>query len=450
MGNRDVRRRARLASIICGALMGTASALDAQLPNYGNYTGLGDLFRVGVQVTNAVNGFSQQARFGQGTIHDLDDYLDPENIATYVGFANAQQAAVAEIYDIRGLPALAGYAQNSTTLTVRFVKPDGTTLTQKGGAPCTFTYTGATREESYEAFDDETGDPSTPTGKALIRCISRGFARTSPVDPIAGNPQSLEATLARGALDLSSGDSLAERGGGANSSGDPWIVGAVYTGGSAGRFDTKRVDARIARSFRVFEGSRALLKFDLPFNYTRIGGANSYSAEIGLGLEMPLIERRWSLEPRLGYGIVYSAQQGSVGHIAQATLASRYVIDGIGRGRLVIGNLVGYGQTLGTPATNYNLNPDIKNWSLRNGLAYELPLKFSAGGRLASLRASYTYTRFLGDTLFSNDFHEMTLSFGLRGREESVRATRDLIRFNVTAIEARRFHSISGGIGFRF
>jgi hypothetical protein len=38
------------------------------------------------------------------------------------------------------------------------------------------------------------------------------------------------------------------------------------------KFDIDRVDARVQRSFRVLEGNRALLKFDLPFNYSKLAG----------------------------------------------------------------------------------------------------------------------------------------------------------------------------------
>jgi hypothetical protein len=165
---------------------------------------------------------------------------------------------------------------------------------------------------------------------------------------------------------------------------------------------------------------------------------------------VPLLEQRWSIEPRVSYGAVYSKQAGSAGTILQGSITSRYVVSGIGRGRFVIGNMVGYGATMSPPGVSKNLNPDLRNWSFRNGVAYELPLKASVGGRLTSLRASYGYTAFTGDKLRNNSFHEATLSFGLRGREESIRATRDLIRFNLNTVQARGYRSYSAGLGFRF
>lgn len=443
--------RARLSVLALGGALVTLAAAqgaDAQaVPNIGNYTGLSDNFRIGVQATS-LTGVTTARSFEQSSIDDVTTYIDPSVIATVVGAQTANLGAVSSVFDLRGATALASYAQGSPTLAIRFVDSSGSTLSLRNGTACTFSYTGPTRQIAFDAFDDLTDDEDNPAIRDLFRCISRGFARNSPVDPLAGNPGSLQASLVRNALDLTNGDSLVE--GGANTAGDPWIVGASYTTGSAGRFNVGRTDGRVQRGFRIFEGNRALLKFDLPFSYSHANKITSYTAQIGLGLEVPLIEQRWSVEPRVAYGAVYSKQAGSAGTILQGSLTSRYVLSGLGRGRLVIGNMVGYGATLAPPGTSTNLNPDLRNWSFRNGVAYELPLKMNMGGRLTSLRASYGYTAFAGDKLRNNYFHEATLSFGLRGREESVRASRDLIRLNLNTTQARGYHSYTAGLGFRF
>lgn len=428
-------------------------AFGQAVPNFGNYQALDGPFRVGVNVVNAANNFTQMQSFEQDSIEDIQEFLDPSQIAAVIGIQNAQQALIQEVFDLRGATALAGYQQNSPILTLNFVSPSGQLVNQSDGTPCSFAFNGGTRQASYNAFDAAVDDDTTPVSLAIQDCISRSFVRFSPVDPLAGNPGSLQSTMIRSALDLTVGDSLIEEedgNGGANTAGDPWIVGASYTTGNAGRFDIDRVDARIQRSFRIFEGNRALLKFDLPFNYSRISGQKGYSAQLGVGLEYPVIARKWSLEPRIAYGAVYSADAGSAGNIVQASVTSRYVVGGLGRGRLVIGNMIGYSTTLDPIGTSANLNPDLKNTVLRNGLAYELPLKTRLGGRSASVRASYGYTKLLGSDLRNDNFHEATLSFGIRGREESVRATRDLIRFNLSTIQAKGYHTYSAGVGFRF
>ena len=71
-------------------------------------------------------------------------------------------------------------------------------------------------------------------------------------------------------------------------------------------------------------------------------------------------------------------------------------------------------------------------------------------GRGASIRTSYTFTKYAGDELYTNQFHEGSISFGLRGREEGVRIAQDLIRLNITAIRGKNYKAYSFGLGFRF
>lgn len=430
------------------ALCCVSGVAQAQsVSNLGDYQALDAPFRVGVQIDLPAAGFSQAASFEQNTITDIQEFLDPAGIATVVGPVLAQVGQIQQVFDLRGATVLAGYALNSPTLTLQVVSPTGEVIS-RDGASCAFSFNGGGRQASYNLFDNALDNESDPTTRALLGCISRAFSRYSPVDPVAGNPGSLQASMVRSALDLTNGDSLIEQG--ANTAGDPWIVGASYAAGGAGRFDIDRVDARVQRSFRVLEGNRAMLKIDLPFSYARISKTKVYSGQLGIGLEVPLKAERWSLEPRVAVGAVYSGQAGSAGTIVQASLTSRYVIQGLGRGRLVVGNMVGYGQTLDPPGTGAAINPELKNIVMRNGLAYDLPLKSRIAGRSTSLRASYAFTNYMGSKLRNNTFHEATLSFGLRGREESARATRDLVRFNLSTVQAKGYHTYSAGVGFRF
>jgi hypothetical protein len=443
--------RALLMAATGAAAIGTASG--QAIPNYGNYEALEGTFRVGVDVTNTLNGFNAQQAFQQDRFDDLGDYIDPTELAPVIGAFNTQTAAITGVFDIRGAIGIAGYAQNSPILTARVVNNDGTTFVNKNGDTCQFTFNGGTRQGSYDQLDAAFDDENSPQSRALTACLTGALVRNSPADPLAGNPNSLQSSLARSALDLASGDSLVEENGpdgaGANSAGDPWIIGATVGFGNAGRFDVTKIDARIARGFRVFEGGRARLKIDLPLSYTRINGTPAYAAQLGMGLEVP-VSPNFSIEPRVSYGATGSAQIGQAGHILQGSVAGRYVLYGVGRGRIVFGAMGGYSKTLGTPFTDIDLDPGLKNGVFRGGAAYEAPLSMRVGGRLTSLRASYTYTQYTGSELYNNNFHEVGLSFGLRPREEQVRALRDVVRFNVATIRASGFEQYTVGLGFRF
>ncbi len=457
-----------IACLASFAFSGNVAAQTAP-PNYGNYQSLDGNFRIGIELSAPLFGLpTRAAAFEQTTINDITRFVDPAEIAAYLNqplstSIYAQQGQVNGVFDLRGVPVLAGYAANSPVLTVRFVNPVAApavisipgatylTLTDSAGQPCSFTYNGANRSQSYAQFDADTSDGNTATARRMLQCLGRAWANFSPVDPLVGNPYSLQGTMVRAGLDLTSGDSLAERsaaGNGANSAGDSWVIGGAYAGGTADRYDLTRIEARIAKGWRVFAGSRARLKLDLPFNFTRIKGAVAYTGQVGLALELP-VKPNWSIEPRLSYGLVYSADQGSVGHIAQGSIASRYAIGHIGRGVLTIGNMVSYGGTLKTPGS-LDLNPDIKNWGFRNGLAYELPLKMRVSQHLMSVRASYVYTTFAGDKLYNNNFHEATLSLGVRGREDTPKQFRDVVRLIFSTVQAHHFHTWTAGLGFHF
>lgn len=437
------------AGLTAAAALWAGSANAQSIPNFGNYEAKTDTFRVGIRLTNPVTLATLEASFQQPKLEDLQTYLDPTAIAAFAPTFYNQQTVVQGVFDLRGAPVLAAYGAASPVLTIRFIDPrTGTTMLGNDGLACAFNYNGATRAQSYAAFDALTDTDLNPNSRELA-CVAKALSRFSPIDPLVGNPYSLQGSMTRNALDFTEGDSLVELGDKANSAGDPWAIGATFSTGSAGRFDMTRIDARINKGWRIFEGNRARLKLDLPFSLTTVKGEAAYTAQIGVGLEVPVVKNTWSLEPRVAYGISYSGGLGSLGHIAQASIASRYVIRGLGRGQLMIGNMAGYSATLATPG-GVNLNPDIKAWMFRNGAAYEMPLGMRVGGRSTSMRASYGYTVYTGADLTNKNFHEATLSFGLRGREDTPKAFRDTLRLNLNTIQAKGFSTYTVGLGFRF
>jgi hypothetical protein len=89
--------------------------LAQSVPNIGNYRDLDGTFRVGIQVTNQLNGFSQQAAFGRDRIEDIEEFIDPDEIEEMVGTQNARFGAITTVFDLRGATAIAAFAQNGTS-----------------------------------------------------------------------------------------------------------------------------------------------------------------------------------------------------------------------------------------------------------------------------------------------------------------------------------------------
>ena len=422
-------------------LLGAGPAAAQTAPS--DFRGLSDLFRASVQLQRGATVIGQSA-YGFQSTDDAIDFLREENLRarfpTYTG-----REAVTGTLDFRGVPVIGRYAENSNQFIVDFP-----TIGERR------VFNGLTRSQAYDAADfyfDE-----LPDGEAedLIRRLLASLAAFSPVDPLAGNPNSLQGSLVRGGLDLTSpGGALEDDAGGggagaANQDEPAWMIGATYSDFTAGRFEGRRLDLRGERSWRVGEGSRSRLKLDVPFTLTETEGASQVVGSVGLGYERPVIPGRWSLEPRVAYGAVVAPDLGSAGHMGSASLTSRYRIDGPGRGFAIIGNMIGYTTTLPLDVDGTNYSPEVSNVVFRNGVAYQYPLNRMVSGRAASVRASYTHTGFTGDELFLDSYHELGLSFGVRGREDSPRNAFELFRLTGAYTFGDDYDSVTVGVGYRF
>lgn len=414
------------------------------LPSQAQQDALLSLFRVAVAIQTPTGVFTDS--YGIDRADVSKNFLDPNQLLTRYGSNYNDSYAVQGSLDFRGVQSFASYDANSTTLRLRVPAFD------EPNAPYVLVFTGATRRDSYDQFKSYVSKSNIAEGLRLLRLLLAALSRQSPIDPLAGNPGSIQGALVRSGLDLSAGNSAIEQADTPKSApGDPWMVGGAFTTYSVGsRYHGRRFDGRIQRSFRLSEGGRSLLKFELPISYSETNGARAASIQVGVGAEFPVVAGRWSLEPRAGYAITASDQLGSIGHMGSGSITSRYVLPHVGRGRVIIGNMVGYVSTLSTAFTGWDFDPGIQNTVIRNGVAYELPLKARAGGRNLSLRASYAVTNLLGSALYANTYHEVAVSFGVRGREDGARNSRDLIRVNVSGTKAGAYKSLTAGVGFRF
>jgi len=99
-----------------------------------------------------------------------------------------------------------------------------------------------------------------------------------------------------------------------------------------------------------------------------------------------------------------------------------------------------------------------ENYVLRNGLAYQLPLKSRIFGRQSSLRASYVFTYNGGDQgLAYRELHEFGLNFGVRTREAEQKNGFEQMRIGVLYTHARNVYDTKSGYdaftltaGYRF
>lgn len=280
------------------------------------------------------------------------------------------------------------------------------------------------------------------TSTQMLSGVYGCSVRAAGVNPLVGNPDSLQQQMVESALDFTIPTFGVDEA--------PWglglRIGRVDRQGAVGT----QYEARINRAFRLGEGSRSLLLIDLPISYQDVKGVRTLRASGAVALRYP-VSSKWSLEPRVSYGYVKAIDQGLEGQIMTGSVASLLMLDGIGRGSLTIGNMVGYTKVLKAELYGYDVGNRTDNIVFRNGFAYELPLSgIRTGKRQSSVRASYAFTHYEGDELYTENIHEATLSLGVRTRETDTRASFELLRVGLIGKLASNYKSGHLFIGYRF
>jgi hypothetical protein len=365
------------------------------------------------------------------------------------GVVTGTCTAASAVVNIVGIEVRAESAANSPDIT--FIAPD---------LDLSFTSSGAAqRDDALEQFLDY-ADENADRGK-ITAAYARYLAQNTPNNPLVGNPFSAQGQLTRGSLDLDSpsealDETSGKEGGGRGREPDTsgWMVGGRAGHLSAGGASAEFVDGVFERGFRFKEGSRMRLKVSVPVSYIDYGsdkgGEGGRTATLGLRgtVEIPLIDGRWVVEPTASAAAFYSSNEVSSGALYLVGLSSRYKLAPVGRGHIIIGNAVTYSSSLHLEAGDFE-TPKIQNTSLRNGIAYQVPVG-RVLGRQGTLRASYTYTHVLGDDLFVDQYHEVSLSYGVGSREASVRQIGETLRLGVNGAFGHDFTAVSLTAGYRF
>ena len=298
-------------------------------------------------------------------------------------------AATARI-NFRGLEMHAEFDQDSDTLEFRVPDLD-----------IDETFSGADREASVDEFVEF----MKSEGRDILDDIQNELARVSPIDPIAGNPASLQSMLIGEAFDngaFAVGRPRADNEIGISVSGGAWKT-ADYSGRSA----------TVAPEYGfVFAGDPGMkLRIRVPARYQDVEGAAVYAVAPNLSLTVPVADG-WTLTPTAAWGLTASVDAGSVAQMIGGAVASAYEIPAFPTpdATLTVGNMIGYARTLKLSIRDYSFDPGIANTVLKNGVMAEMPFDGELfGGDRLSARASYAFTALLGDDLFMNRWHELAL-----------------------------------------
>jgi len=418
-------KRVHRAAAACWLLLLACTGARAA-DNYG-YVGTVS----GVVFSAPSPSFSGAAGFT--TFNGLIDGLSQAGIAQAVPQYNGTQSASFAV-NLRGLSAAAAFPNQGATgsgALLNFAIPS---------LGINQSFQGANRDASIQLLKDflKQGDTA---GR-----IQRAYARSSPFDPIAGNPASLQARLvaqdfdsaftafasniveapravALAMADTGTRSDIAQAGPGgimpAAAAFRPMPgAGLQYAGYHSQGLTESSYSLPLSLTFRSDLDPRRQISLNLPLGVSNVGGATSYSAGLGGSLRMPLTTS-WALSGAVNYGLAGSHDLDSAGQIASAAVTSSYVIRAapvdIG-----IGNMVGYYRTLSTTAGGISVDPKIANTVFRNGLLASHRVSWFGGG--LSMEYSVVNTYYAGTDLYLNSYTELRVALGSNKRADSVRS----------------------------
>jgi hypothetical protein len=298
-------------------------------------------------------------------------------------------SAVSLDLNLRGLLANASFPANSNTLTL--------TLPNQG---ISVSFTGSTRDESIVLMKDFLKSNGNGNPK-----IFKAYAKFSPIDPIAGNPNSLMAMMAQSDYDFGRLSPLS----GCNCcwSAQP-IVHQFQAGVDVGRgltkgFETTSITLPLRYSYSP-DSSHAFI-IDVPIKLNKYDGAFSLAESLGLGYRIPLTHQ-WSVTPtfRLGFG-------GSVDLAASgAFLATGFVSNfnyKIYDFVFSVTNQVTYFASLPLHLGAINYDYHLYNFVLKNGFALTSCCGIEFCGRRINYGLTFVDSDFQGDTLFIEHYDEV-------------------------------------------
>jgi len=365
-------------------------SLICSMSLYGN----SDIFNLNVDNTTQGGSYTESSNSLEGII----DKVNLETISSNISY-NESNALSANL-DFRGLPVTLTFSENSKS--VVFAVPS---LNIKE------TFDGVNRDDSLDLLSDW----FKVNGAETVEKIMQKLAEVSPVDPIAGNPNSLMATTVES--DFKSGfmniakkqksTSKTEKA----SAGNRMVFAPTFKSLDIDGKQSNSYTLPISYSFVSEEDSLESVNISLPLSYINVEGATSYQLGLGLSYSKP-IKPQWVLTPAMKYSMVGSADLGSLAQMGSFSLSSSYSIPLENSHTISIGNMVGYYSTIKLYDGDYAYNPGISNTVFRNALMYSLPTEKLV--KNSSLDLYVIDTQYTGSKLYLTSYDELGFSFGYR------------------------------------
>jgi len=386
-------RSLRLTLVAVGSLCALQSAMAGPFLTDKPFDLTSNVNGVYSSTTDTIQGGTTSATLGFSTVTDL--FNQGQNTMT----ANAAQNAVIR-FGYRGTPVV---------------------LSSNGGsADITLLIPGLNVNRLFNAQTTRDGNINDvreflkSSGGDILNQLQKLLVKTSPVDPIAGNPNSMQSRMVSEDFDrnftqfASNIQSAPATGASSETTNNLIGLGLGYGSYTQAGLSSSVVTLPLSYTTRPDLDPRRQLTLYAPITVTDAGGAKSYGINFGLSYRIP-INDEWALTPAAGYGVTGSVDLGSGAAMLAASLTSQYTLQMDGYD-LSIGNMAGVYQSSKINVGGYSFDPQINNTVLRNGVMASFPT--SIQGKKMAFEVSYVNTLFSGTALYSNQYNEIGVTLG--------------------------------------
>ena len=412
--------------LISGA---SVAVLLAGAPAYAQVFPTGKVFDLTVGVnssyvssTDKLSGGIQTAPVGFTTVSEMFDNSKDSGLTNINSAYNTNSASVIRM-GYRGLPLVVTTTAGSSQVVFSIPALNQVTVFSAK----------ATRDGNV----DDLREYLKSSGGAILDQLQLLLAKASPVDPIAGNPGSMQSQMVMADFDRNFTAFATNIKQGGESASNLIGLGASFGSFTQAGVTNQTVTLPLSYTFRSDLDPRRQLNLYAPISVTTVAGAKSFAANFGVSYRMPITDE-WALTPGLGYGVSGSADLGSSAAMLAASVTSQYTIQRDGYD-IAIGNTIGIYQSSKLSLGGYSFDPKISNTVFRNGILVSIPT--TAFGQKMAYEISYINTLFTGTELYSKQYNEIGLTLGTN---KSANSARSFLRAGASYLQGE-----NGITGFR-
>jgi hypothetical protein len=333
---------------------------------------------------------------GTNSILKVTEFFDNTSLEDIFPDYTASSSVVA-LVDFRGVGTVVEFEQNSSELIFRIP-----------GKNFEVKFDGGSRDESQEQFKDwlkgEFSSVDAPR-KSLTRLLQIVVAE-SPVDPVAGNPNSLMTRMIVDDFNqgitgpfISSNSPLPGQKNNFSLSAD---VGFF----NAGPYKGETFSIPISYKWNLKSMPKLSLIVNFPVLLTRTETAWSYMASLGLGAQYRPT-KWWSLTPMARIGGVGSFDVGALAFPVSGTVTN-YLHYQFPRTHMGWASQGGAITTIdGIKIAGWDLSYELTNYVWRNGGDVLQEMDFKIFGNQAAFKFFLNHTKFWGNELYLESFFDM-------------------------------------------